>query len=366
MIKTYGVQYLGSKTKIVDYITSIMKREKVSTAIDVFTGTTRVAQALKKTGIQVVTSDLAEASSIYSSAFIGQSSTSHLQPHIDKMNNLEGYKGWISENYSGGDDYKSPKGDGRYIYPPNSYKADAARDYIETLDLSKLDKDTLICSVIFAINQVNNSVGQQQAYLKEWCDRSQKDIVFSLPPLIEGPTGTHIQGDCLDITYPKADIAYLDPPYTHTVAYHTYYHIWDSIALWDKPQTKGKAKRRIDRVKRGDNWREQYNNTFTNIPWYDIKNQDNIELNKAYQAFETIVKKLNTKQILISYSNESIVSKDQLMGLLSKYGTCELFEIDHKRMVMGSIGHSSKGKVISKGNPNVTEYLFLLTKKITY
>ena len=70
MIKTYGVQYLGSKTKIVDYITSIMKREKVSTAIDVFTGTTRVAQALKKTGIQVITSDLAEASSIYSSAFI--------------------------------------------------------------------------------------------------------------------------------------------------------------------------------------------------------------------------------------------------------------------------------------------------------
>jgi adenine-specific DNA-methyltransferase len=279
------------------------------------------------------------------------------------MNSLEGYKGWITKNYSGGENYTTPKGDGRYIYPYNAKKADAARDYIETLNLPKLDKDTLVCSIIFAINQVNNSVGQQQAYLKEWCDRSKKTIVFTLPPSIKGPTGTHIQGDCLNITYPKADIAYLDPPYTHTVAYHTYYHIWDSITLWDKPQTKGKAKRRIDRVKRGDNWREQYNNIFTNIPWYDIKNQDNIEVNGAYQSFKTMVEKLNTKHILISYSNQSIVSKDQMMDLLGKYGEVKVMSIDHKRNVMGSIGHSSKGSVISKDNPNVTEYLFLLTKK---
>lgn len=364
MVKTYGVQYLGSKAKIVDYIASIAEKEKSKTVIDVFTGTTRVAQTFKKRGMKVITSDLAEASSVYASAFINSSDNTHLKGYIDEMNNLKGYKGWITENYSGGDDYDSPKGDGRYVYPTNAMKADAARDYIETLSLSKEDKNILVCSIIFALNQVNNSVGQQQAYLKEWCDRSKNDIQFELPPSIKGPKGYHYEGDCFKIQYPDADLAYLDPPYTHTVAYHTYYHIWDSIALWDKPETRGKANRRVDRVKRGEGWREQYNESFTDIPWYDIKNQDNITQNKAYQAFETMVsdKLSHIDKILISYSNESIVSKEDMIKLLSKYGECYLFEVDHKRMVMGAIGYSKKDKKIYKSNPNVTEYLFLLKR----
>lgn len=360
MIKTYGVQYLGSKAKIVNQITQIAKDLKIQTAIDVFTGTTRVAQAFRQNGIKVITSDLAEASRVYSNALIKQQDNSRLQKYIDEMNNLEGYKGWFTENYSGGDTWQEPKGDGRYTYPPNAMKVDAARDYIETLDINQVDKDTLICSIIFAVNKVNNSVGQQQAYLKDWCSRSLNEILFVLPPQIEGPWGGHITGDCLENDYPKADLAYLDPPYTPTVAYHTYYHIWDSIALWDKPQTGGKARRRIDRVKRGN--KENYNETFLDIPWYDIKNQDNIEQNKAHQAFKTMVEKLDVKYVMISYSNESIVSKTQMINLLNQYGEVELFEIDHKRMVMGSIGHSSKGNLIEKNNPNVTEYIFLLKK----
>ena len=94
------------------------------------------------------------------------------------------------------------------------------------------------------------------------------------------------------------------------------------------------------------------------------KNQDNIELNGAYQSFKNIVEKLDTKYIMISYSNESIVSKQQMTDLLKKYGKVEILEIDHKRNVMGAIGFSKSGQKIYKSNPNVTEYIFLLEKKI--
>jgi adenine-specific DNA-methyltransferase len=350
-MKTYGIQYMGSKMKIVDHITKIALDNNIKSAIDVFTGTTRVAQAFKQNNIKTITSDLAPASRVYSNALIQQQDSSHLIKHIEKMNSLEGYNGWVTQNYSGGDTWGDLKGNGRYIHPKNSIKVDAARDYIETLNLSEVDKDTLICSIIFAMNKVNNSVGQQQAYLKEWCSRAHQDIKFELPPILKGPSGQHITGDCFNIEYPSADLAYLDPPYTPTVLYHNYYHIWDSITLWDKPQTSLKSNRRVDRVASS----ESYDDSFKDIPWYN-KN--------AHNAFKNILNGLShIPHIMISYSNESIVSKEDLFKLLKSYGEVSLYEIDHKRMVMGQIGKSTKdNKVVIKDNPNVKEYIFHLKK----
>ena len=373
-MKTYGVHYLGSKRKIVPYILNITKEILPSggTVIDVFTGSGRVAQGLKQAGYKTHTGDLNDASRVYSNAFIhSKDDVSHLQKYIDKMNSVKvpsDYDGWITKNYSGEGNVDADRELHRYIKPHNALKADWSRDYVQDLfdkeEIDVYERDILICSIIFAINKVDNSVGQQHAYLKEWNGRSNNDIKFNLLPKTNGPIGSHhYHGDCFKVDYPSADLAYLDPPYTPTVPYHEYYHIWDSITKWDKPETTLKAKRRIDRVKRNN--KHKYDYTYKDILWYDIKNQDNIELNGAYQAFTLMVEKLKTKHILISYSNQSILTKDQLKDLLSKYGEVKIMSIDHKRNVMGSIGHSSKGSVISKDNPNVTEYLFLLTKTPT-
>ena len=371
-MKTYGVHYLGSKTKILSHILQLTNQiiPKGSKVIDVFTGSGRVAQALKQDGFVVYTGDLNDASRVYSNALIHTKDIQHLQKYIDIFNNStipKDYDGWITKNYSGEGNVDAKKELHRYMKPHNAIKADWARDYTQDLyenkKINSFEFDTLICSIIFSMQKVDNSVGQQHAYLKEWNGRAIKDIDFELVPELEGPIGGyHIHGDCFKVDYPTADLAYLDPPYTPSVLYHEYYHIWDSVTKWDKPKTKLKARRRIDRVKRGDGWREKYDNTFLNIPWYDIKNQDNIELNGAYQSFKNIVEKLDTKYIMISYSNESIVSKQQMTDLLKKYGKVEILEIDHKRNVMGAIGFSKSGQKIYKSNPNVTEYIFLLEK----
>ena len=371
-MKTYGVHYLGSKRKIVPYILDITKSilPEGGTVIDVFTGSGRVAQGLKQEGYITHTGDLNDASRVYSNAFIHSTpNTTHLQKYIDKMNSVEvpsNYDGWVTKNYSGEGNVGADRELHRYLKPHNSLKADWARDYVQGLfdenEIDTYERDILICSIIFAINKVDNSVGQQHAYLKEWNGRSHNNINFKLVPKIKGPIGGHhYHGDCFKVDYPDADLAYLDPPYTPNVEYHEYYHIWDSITKWDKPETALKAHRRIDRVKRNN--KHKYDYTYKDILWYDIKNQDNIELNGAYQAFTAMVEKLNTKHILISYSNQSILSKDQLEELLSKYGDVKIMAIDHKRNVMGSIIKSPDGIKLIGDNPNVTEYLFLLTKK---
>ena len=71
-IETKGVRYLGSKNKIIPLIVEVIESLdlKDKTFIDVFTGTTRVAQAFKSLGYTVTTSDLSWAAEAYSHAMI--------------------------------------------------------------------------------------------------------------------------------------------------------------------------------------------------------------------------------------------------------------------------------------------------------
>lgn len=351
---SYGVKYIGSKASLIPFILQTLDtiKEPIATAIDVFTGTTRVAQALKKRGLKVTTSDLAWASKVYSDTWIGNHGpTSHLQARIDTLNGLTGIDGWITTNYC--DVLGDNNGIVRVWQPKNGKKADAIRDQIEAWYLSKQiqgwEANVLITSLILALDKVDNTVGVQQAYLKEWCQRSHKDLLLELPPYIEGQKGTHLTGDCLQLTYEPADIAYLDPPYSGH-SYSTYYHIWDSIAFWDKPEVGLKTNRRVDRISGHAEFDPHMNSL-----WNSKKS--------ALNAFEQLIDRLPVKYVLISYSDESLIEIDALKKLLSKYKEVTPFSVDYKRNIMCQIGNASKDAtedtVYKTENK---EYIFLIKK----
>ena len=344
---THGVKYIGSKKLLLPYIGEFVDAlGDVRTAVDVCSGTTRVAQYLRQKGIATDTSDLSWATSCYAGAFVHNADSGHLAPHVAAMNALPGVDGWLTTNYTGGGSTEQ-KADGRCFQAKNARRADAARDYIETLDIAEWERATLITSVIRALDAVDNTVGVQQAYLKEWCKRSYNNIVFELPPLVSGPTGRHFEGDCLKIDYPEVDLAYLDPPYSPH-AYSTYYHIWDSIARWDKPETGLKARRRIDRVTKS----ESYDPSMES-PWN--------RPSQALGAFRAIIERLPVRYALISYSDESLVERGDLISAISEYGEVEVREIDYKRNIMSAIGNAAKYGEAEKGQKN-KELLILLRK----
>ena len=72
---THGVKYIGSKAALLDEIHSFISTQLPSAAartiIDVFTGTTRVAQSFRAAGWTVTSSDLSWASEAYAHAFEG-------------------------------------------------------------------------------------------------------------------------------------------------------------------------------------------------------------------------------------------------------------------------------------------------------
>lgn len=325
-METYGVKYIGSKKTLLKHIGDVFDGLEAKTALDAFSGTTRVAQYLRQKGIQTTTSDLSWATTAYANTYVHNGNNSHLQEFVDAMNAVDPVRGWLSENYTGDTPQDHPRGDGRCFQLMNTMKADAARDYIETLDLEPWEKHTLITALIRGLDAVDNTVGIQQAYLKEWCSRSFKPVRFELPVCLEGPTATHHEGDTLKIAYGGHDVVYLDPPYSPH-PYSTYYHIWDSIARWDKPETALKAKRRVDRVAKHD----QFDETMQS-PWN--------RASKAAEAFDQLLGRLDTNHFVISYSNESIVNEEQLLDICASHGSVNLFKIDYGRNIMSQIGNA--------------------------
>ena len=60
--QTEGIKYVGSKLKILPHIIQIINGLKIRTALDAFSGTTRVAQAFSQLGFDTSANDIAEYS----------------------------------------------------------------------------------------------------------------------------------------------------------------------------------------------------------------------------------------------------------------------------------------------------------------
>lgn len=351
-MQTSGVRYLGSKNKIIPLICEVIDGLSLNnkTLIDVFTGTTRVAQAFKSKGYKVTTSDLSWASEAYSNAFIcNDGNIEYMKKYVDQMNCVVPHNGWITENYCDVTAKEDSEVNIKVWMPKNGMKADAAREFVETLNLSHMEKMFLVTSIIFGLDKVDNTVGLQQAYLKGWkAGRAKDDIVFPMLSPIKGPPGKHIVGDALLINYEENEIAYLDPPYT-PADYSTYYHIWDSITRWDKPQVSLKTNRRIDRVKKKTN--DKWDKNMVS-PWYTKKG--------AFDATLKLVDRLPVKYCVFSYSDEGLISLDEMKQMGSRYKSYEIFEKQHKRHVMSGIGAGAKELNVDE-TKNI-EYVILIEK----
>jgi len=340
LIPTYGVNYMGSKLNLLSQIKSVIEPLGVKTALDVFTGTTRVAQLTRSMGIKTLTSDLSWASEGYANTFVHGRENSDIEKLLEEARNLKPLNGWLTEYYSG-INYERVM----VWQAKNTRKADAIRDWIETLGVDRFTKDYLITSLIFGLNTVDNTVGVQQAYLKSWCSRSHKnlpirkfDIDYSLP------AGKHIVGDVLQIKFPEADLAYIDPPYTNH-NYLTYYHIWDSIYRWDKPDVGLGTNRRIDRVSQGRKAPKEIRS-----PW-NSKSQ-------AFSATRQLLERIYARYVLFSYNNEGLMEVSDLIDLCTDFGDVQLLREGYKRHIMCKIGNAEKKEIKKLKN---AEFLILIT-----
>ena len=362
--ETEGIKYAGSKLKLLPHILQLVQKVKPRTVLDGFSGTTRVAQMLAQTGHRVVANDLSAWSEVFGNCYLlNPHSPEHYQPLINHLNALPGIDGWFTEHYGGesnGGHSVSDDGLKKPWQKHNTRRLDAIRLEIDRLTLSEIERSVLLTSLIFALDEVDSTLGHFASYLSDWSPRSYNKLRLRVPRLfpIREAHSVH-RGDIFELL-PRvdADLAYFDPPYGSNnekmppsrVRYAAYYHLWTTFCLNDRPAIFGKAKRR-----------EDSSDTVANSVFEDFRRNDAGRF-IVVDAIERMLRSARVKHIILSYSSGGRATAEELHDVISSVGrVVEVLEIDYRKNVMAGMRWTHEW-VRDAETPN-TEFLFLIEKR---
>ena len=316
-------RYLGSKTKLLNFIDGILKSENIEfqSFADIFAGTGSVANYFHDRS-EIIVNDILDSNNHAYNAFFGKDMIREnvLREHLIKYNSIdidEHAENYFSENFSN-----------TYFDAKNSKKIGVIRDDIEKLFEEKIitsrEKSYLITSLIYALDRIANTVGHYDAYRK--IDIPEKAL-FLLPlDVNQSKHNAQIyKSDANELVKDiEADVVYIDPPY-NSRQYSDAYHLLENIATWKKEQVIGVAKK-IDRT--------------------HIKSK--YSMKSAGMAFSELIENIKAKYILVSYNDmgdsgnarsQSRISDHEILSALKRKGDVEIFETGFKQF---STGKSSK------------------------
>jgi adenine-specific DNA-methyltransferase len=331
------IKYIGSKRRLVPELGELAERARARTALDLFTGTTRVAQELKRRGAFTWAVDSAGYSHALARCYVETDGRDvdrgELRAALARLDALPGREGYVTETFCRR---------ARYFQPANGARIDAIRDALRDEFAGSPLFPILLTSLLEAADRVDSTTGLQMAYLKDWAPRSHNRLELREPALLDGP-GAALRGDALEVgpLLPEVDLAYLDPPYNQH-SYYRNYHVWETLVAWDAPRHYGVACKR-------DDCRDPANRSpFNSRP-------------RFRQALAEVVRAVRARVLVLSYNDEAWVSLDELVELCAPRGAVAVLEFDSARYVGARIGiHDPSGRRVGRvGRLRNVEYLLV-------
>ena len=331
------IKYLGSKRTLVPVLGSMARAVGARTAVDLFAGTTRVAQELKRSGIAVTAVDIATYTEVLARCFIAADAEAvdhvALRRALSELSTLPGERGYFTRTFCE---------DARFFQPKNGMRVDAIRTMIQRRYADSPLYPILLTALLLAADRVDSTTGVQMAYLKQWAPRSHRDLELRVPDLLAG-SGTAIRGDALEVAraLPRVDLAYVDPPYNQH-RYFTNYHVWETLVRWDAPEHYGVACKRID--SRDPDTKSVFNRR-----------------REMPAALREVLTAITADVVMVSYNDEAWVSPADIAAWLRDAGhpDVRMVGFDSKRYVGAQIGiHDPRGrKVGTVSHLRNTEYV---------
>jgi adenine-specific DNA-methyltransferase len=330
------IKYLGSKRRLVPVLADLSRRAGARRALDLFTGTTRVAQAFKAQGVDVTAVDHTRYAATLARCYVGTDGRlvddDALSAAVAELDALPGRPGYVTETFC----RRS-----RFFQPANGARIDAVRQAIADRYAGTALEPVLLTSLIEAADRVDSTTGVQMAYVKRWAPRSFRPLELRVPALLAGP-GRAVQGDAVTLAgqLGEFDLAYLDPPYNQH-RYEANYHIWETLVAWDAPAHYGVACKRDDLRHAA---RSAFNSRRT-----------------IADALASVVGDVRARVLVLSYNDESWIGVSDLVDMCAGRGAVEVLAFPSTRYVGARIGiHNPAGeRVGTVGRLHNVEYVLV-------
>ncbi|HVP29644.1 MAG TPA: DNA adenine methylase [Myxococcota bacterium] len=333
------IKYLGSKRVLLPRILATIERLPGSrTVLDLFSGTSRVGHALKRTGRLVLANDHNAYAYALARCYV-QADRERVGRDAERLlaelARVSPAPGWFTETYCER---------ARYFHPRNGARIEAMREWIARRELEPDLEAVLLVALMEAADRVDSTTGVQMAYLKRWAPRALSEIALRMPDVLAGAGRAYGLDALAAAERLEADVAYLDPPYNQ----HRYlgnYHVWESLVRWDHPEVYGVACKRVAC--------RSYASDFNSK-------------RRIGPALATLLERLRVRHLVVSFNDEGYLSRDELEALLSRRGHVEVVAVDGKRYVGSQIGiYNPRGERVGQpGRLRNTEYLFIVSEDV--
>lgn len=336
------LNYIGSKHTLLEWLSDSILTETGWSSFegkqiaDLFAGTGVVSYFFRSKGAIVFSNDIEPCSATVSKAMTECSCTEAAKHFLETMNQrfVSGdYKesvGFLTRNYS------PYEGCERMFFTvDNAQRMDFVRKEIEVANITESEKVFVLASLLVGADSVANCASVYGAYLKKFKKVAEKPLI--LVPIHSCSTETLSKSssrNILDTEFLQTittELVYLDPPYNQRQYSKNYFPL-SVLAL--KPEDQDKL---ILSGKTG------IPSTCFTSPFCSKKT--------VAKSFETVLSNLKAKWMFLSYNSESLLTKDEVLTLLNKYGTAKCLERTYKRF------QSQKSQ-----EKEIKEYLFCLKR----
>jgi adenine-specific DNA-methyltransferase len=335
-------RYIGNKTSILNPLLEILCRNAHPGAVfaDPMCGTASVSSALAEQGYKVVAADILTFPTYHAQVRLGMPNPPDFKglalsysEVIKCLNSQEGEEGYFTREYSEEGNPANGSPPRKYLTKVNAMWVDAVTIILnrwnDSGEITKEENCLLRHDLIMAVNRVANIAGTYGHFRSSFSDASRKSINLTESVFNSWASNSHqvLCGPSEEVVPKiKANYLYLDPPYKKR-QYAANYHLLETIALGDFPEPVGKSGLR--------DWWPNYSNFCSK--------------RKIENAFTSTLKNHQFDRIFVSYSEDGLIPKKQMLEILSDFGIVTFHEIAHKRF------KSNKSKLENEFNEFVFE-----------
>lgn len=339
------IRYLGSKARIVHSILAAIGDPDRDTTrfVDVFAGTGVVSRQAALRGWRVLANDHLHSAAILTTAHLLSDEDVEFgrwggyDGALAELNATPPREGFVLREYAPSG--LSASGHIRmYFNAENARRIDGMRQVITEWNdagfLTERERHLLIADLLVAANAVANTAGTYGCYLSKWASNAVRPVKLEARSLLRTSVDFQVSsGDAWELTTGPEEVVYLDPPYTKR-QYAAYYHLMETIALYDAPTVGG----------------------VTGLREWESKASPFCYKRRALAAFESLIDQQQARRVFVSYSSEGHVELEDLTAALQRRGSV----IQHS---LGQIGRYRSNAVAAVNGAAVGEVLVELRRE---